>query len=156
MNDKNERLKPGEREPGERAPERRGETGAFCLTPLRPCRHTGCPNLVRGEEYCEKHRGEARRARRRYRKDRQESGAWHRLYGTRRWREMRAAQLIAEPYCRKCAETGLRTAATDVDHIRPHRGDLRLFYNAANLQSLCHACHSRKTIEEQREKSPPV
>ena len=32
-----------------------------------------------------------------------------------------------------------------VDHIRPHAGDAALFFNRANLQALCLACHARKT-----------
>jgi 5-methylcytosine-specific restriction protein A len=37
--------------------------------------------------------------------------------------------------------------ATDVDHVVPHRGDIKLFMTG-ELQSLCHSCHSRKTIAE--------
>lgn len=37
---------------------------------------------------------------------------------------------------------------TDVDHIVPHRGDPELLYDEANLQSLCHECHSKKTARE--------
>ena len=43
---------------------------------------------------------------------------------------------------------GLRTPATDVDHIRDHKGDWGLFTDRENLQSLCHSCHSRKTAAE--------
>ncbi|SPA17227.1 Putative phage holin (fragment) [Cupriavidus taiwanensis] len=31
--------------------------------------------------------------------------------------------------------------ATVVDHVRPHRGDRRLFLDRTNLQSLCKLCH---------------
>ena len=40
------------------------------------------------------------------------------------------------------------TAATDVDHVKPHKGDAELFWDEANWQALCHACHSRKTAAE--------
>ena len=33
------------------------------------------------------------------------------------------------------------TAATVVDHIKPHRGDIDLAYDPDNLQSLCKPCH---------------
>lgn len=70
---------------------------------------------------------------------------------------MRAAQLIREPYCRDCGVHGVRAMATDVDHIVPHRGNRTLFYDETNLQSLCHACHSRKTMAEQQSyKTPPL
>jgi 5-methylcytosine-specific restriction protein A len=35
-----------------------------------------------------------------------------------------------------------------VDHIIPHRGDTTLLYDQSNLQSLCTACHNRKTNTE--------
>ncbi|MCR8827199.1 HNH endonuclease [Photobacterium sp. TY 1-4] len=38
--------------------------------------------------------------------------------------------------------------ATDVDHITPHKGDRRLFFDQSNWQSLCKSCHSRKTARE--------
>jgi 5-methylcytosine-specific restriction endonuclease McrA len=30
-----------------------------------------------------------------------------------------------------------------VDHIEPHRGDRRLFWNTSNLQSMTKVCHDR-------------
>jgi 5-methylcytosine-specific restriction protein A len=58
------------------------------------------------------------------------------------WRKMRAAHLAAHPLCVDCQRRGRLTAATVCDHIRNHNGDPALFYDAANLQSLCHSCHS--------------
>lgn len=61
-----------------------------------------------------------------------------------RWRKIRAAHLSGEPLCRECASRGLVVAATDVDHMDGDDSN-----NAPeNLQSLCHACHSRKTARE--------
>lgn len=59
-------------------------------------------------------------------------------YG-RQWRKLRAAHLTAHPFCEECG----RAEATDVDHVlsRAKGGS----DEAANLRSLCHACHSRKT-----------
>ncbi len=42
--------------------------------------------------------------------------------------------------------------ANEVDHIKPHNGDLALFWDESNWQSLCKACHSRKTMGENRER----
>ena len=69
-----------------------------------------------------------------------------RLYDRRMWRdEIRPQQLAREPLCRTCAKRGVITAATEVDHIEPHAGDMALFRDPENLQSLCKSCHSLKT-----------
>jgi len=38
--------------------------------------------------------------------------------------------------------------ATVVDHIKPHRGDMKLFWDRGNWQPLCGSCHSRKTARQ--------
>ncbi|KAA9008363.1 HNH endonuclease [Histidinibacterium aquaticum] len=43
---------------------------------------------------------------------------------------------------------GLLEEAKEVDHIIPHRGDTRLFYDRRNWQPLYNRCHSRKTAYE--------
>ena len=43
---------------------------------------------------------------------------------------------------------GRRTPATVVDHIVPHKGDKKLFWDSGNWQPLCGPCHSRKTAKE--------
>lgn len=59
-------------------------------------------------------------------------------------RKIRARQLQRHPVC---ATLGCGQAATDVDHVqRISEGGAK--YDTANLQSLCHACHSRKTQSE--------
>lgn len=126
----------------------------YATPPLKPCRHPGCAELVRGGGYCVKHQINARRVRRTVQSERGVSAEWHNLYYSARWRRMRAAQLIAEPFCRHCAAAGIRQRAEDVDHIKPHRGDKRLFFDPTNLQSLCHSCHSRKTIAERADPLP--
>lgn len=70
---------------------------------------------------------------------------WRGWYALARWSSLRESQLSAEPLCRHCAAAGRTTPATDVDHVTPHRGDPALFWDSRNLQSLCKACHSRKT-----------
>ncbi|MBN3756058.1 HNH endonuclease [Paraburkholderia sp. Tr-20389] len=63
-----------------------------------------------------------------------------------RWRAIRARQLRHHPLCAECLRLGHITEATEVDHI------LRLEEGGtdadANLQSLCHDCHARKTAKE--------
>ncbi|WP_312032689.1 HNH endonuclease [Sinorhizobium psoraleae] len=48
---------------------------------------------------------------------------------------------MSEPLCRFCLEVEDVTAADTVDHITPHRGQLDLFFDPSNLQSLCKSCH---------------
>lgn len=115
--------------------------------PLRPCRHPGCTALVSGG-YCEAHKPKNR--------DRRsaEAKSWHWMYLTPEWiDDLRPTQLLQEPFCRECAKFGRRTRATEVDHIQPHRGDWTVFTDRSNFQSLCHSCHSRKTLSEMREKN---
>jgi 5-methylcytosine-specific restriction enzyme A len=45
----------------------------------------------------------------------------------------------------ECEKTGRIEAANVVDHIIPHRGDMELFWDADNWQSLCRAHHDAKT-----------
>jgi 5-methylcytosine-specific restriction endonuclease McrA len=53
-----------------------------------------------------------------------------------------ARQHLAEhPFC----VCGCDRLAEVVDHIRPHRGDVALAFDADNLQSMTRACHGRKT-----------
>ena len=107
--------------------------------PLRKCAHPGC-NRLTADGYCPDHRP---------RKTRGESEKWHYLYVDKRygWQQRRTDQLLAEPFCRECARQGIRTYATDADHVVPHRGNVELFLHG-ELQSLCHAHHSAKTMAE--------
>ncbi len=68
-------------------------------------------------------------------------------YGAR-WERLRALILGRRPLCVACQQAGRVTAATDLDHIVPHKGDHALFWDVANLQPLCKPCHSRKTVTE--------
>lgn len=113
--------------------------------PLRPCRHPGCPELTR-DGYCPEHHPKKARGK--------ASASWRWMYRTKTWTdELRPSQLLREPFCRECAKHGRRTPGVDVDHIEPHRGDWAKFTDPENLQTLCHGCHSRKTLAEIRESS---
>lgn len=70
------------------------------------------------------------------------------LYASVWWRRERLRFLARFPLCADCAEVGIDAAATDVDHIEPHRGDLALFRDRGNWRALCKSCHSRKTARE--------
>lgn len=70
-----------------------------------------------------------------------------RVYDLRAWYRARALHLAQEPLCRFCAALGKTVPAVHVDHIIPisKGGD---WFNGDNLQSLCHSCHSLKTMQD--------
>ncbi|WP_312072141.1 HNH endonuclease signature motif containing protein [Anaerotignum propionicum] len=109
--------------------------------PNVPCKHPSCPALVPyGRSYCEKHQVL-------HRSDR--LSASKRGYDSR-WRKARARFLKDHPLCVKCKEEGILVKATVVDHIVPHRGDQRLFWDESNWQPLCKKCHDKKTMTEDK------
>ena len=65
-----------------------------------------------------------------------------------RWRKVRLEYLRANPLCVHCLEAGRTKPATQVDHIIALRKGGQ--DHPSNYQSLCHACHSRKTMREDR------
>ena len=65
------------------------------------------------------------------------------------WKRLRAEVLADEPLCRACASRGLVVPATDIDHIINGEGDYSDDNSRANLQPLCHECHSLKTARDQ-------
>jgi 5-methylcytosine-specific restriction enzyme A len=73
----------------------------------------------------------------------------HRRGYDRKWASFRIRFLKANPLCVRCKLDGYTVAATQVDHIVPHRGDKALFWRESNLQPLCHSCHSKKTAQGQ-------
>lgn len=64
-------------------------------------------------------------------------------YDLARWRHLRAQVLLEQAYA--CAACGRVQVALDVDHIVKHDGDPVKFWDRANLQALCAACHTLKT-----------
>ena len=71
------------------------------------------------------------------------------LYNSKAWHKLRKQQLAIEPCCKYCDDVGHVVLATIVDHIKRHKGDEKLFFDADNLQSLCKEHHdSTKRREE--------
>lgn len=57
------------------------------------------------------------------------------------WRKLRLIVLRARPVCQMCQ----RESAAHVDHIVSlERGGTN---EESNLQTLCHSCHSKKTVQ---------
>jgi 5-methylcytosine-specific restriction enzyme A len=109
--------------------------------PKKPCSYPRCPNLTEGR-YCEQHKPQEHK-----RYDNNRGTAAQRGYD-HRWRKARLAFLRKNPLCVHCLEEGKLTPATVVDHIVPHKGNMELFWNEENWQSLCDSHHSRKTAKE--------
>lgn len=102
-----------------------------------------------------------------WRADKQSSTA--RGYGYK-WQQARAAYLVKHPFCVYCLrEAGISYSqdvvsvgmecmtkgmglpyAQVVDHIVAHKGDMTLFWDSNNWQSLCSTHHSR---DKQREEA---
>ncbi|HWU69209.1 MAG TPA: HNH endonuclease signature motif containing protein [Stenotrophobium sp.] len=83
-----------------------------------------------------------------------------------KWQRARVGWLAAHPLCVMCAQAGRVTAATVVDHIKPHRlawaldsgiadavaAARALFWDRRNWQSLCKTHHdSTKQATERAE-----
>lgn len=109
--------------------------------PRKPCHHPGCPNLTAGM-YCTLHQPQ-------HKPDTQRPSAHRRGY-TKRWQTASKSFLLHHPFCVRCRQQGRLTPATVVDHIIPHRGDQKLFWDESNWQALCKPCHDRKTWTEDR------
>ena len=71
--------------------------------------------------------------------------AWSRLYHTKAW-ENASKRFLAEHLW--CAADGCDRPSRVTDHIRPHKGDLELFWDTANWQPLCVQCHNAKSARE--------
>lgn len=71
--------------------------------------------------------------------------ARERMRGSK-WMALRELVLRANPLCVHCQIAGRLAAATEVDHRTPlHLGGMD---DPANLQGLCHDCHTAKSASE--------
>lgn len=129
------------------------------LAPMRPCAGAGgrrCRHVSR-ETRCpwctQRHEGARQQRLEEQRPD------VHALYASALWRRLRGLQLHQHPLCGQraaeayadgwrgeCHDTRRIRAATVLDHIRAHKGDLGLFWDPRNRQSLCADCNRIKAI----------
>jgi 5-methylcytosine-specific restriction enzyme A len=67
------------------------------------------------------------------------------LYRTARWFKLRWSILTRDLFtCQMCGRIEADTSKLVCDHRKPHRGDLALFWDQDNLQTLCSSpCHSK-------------
>lgn len=74
----------------------------------------------------------------------------HRKLYSYRWQQYRLRFLAANPLCIMCQKEGRITAATVVDHIKPHKGNHTLFWDPKNHQPLCTAHHNSDKQAQER------
>lgn len=75
------------------------------------------------------------------------------LYRTARWARLRWSVLVRDMFtCQMCGRLEPNTSKLVCDHRQPHRGNLDLFWDEENLQTLCASpCHSKhKQQQEQK------
>lgn len=102
--------------------------------PKKPCRHPGCANLTDGR-YCEEHIHVTLKLL-----------AQPQSVDTEVNGEHQARHILENILCARFVKrNGKYVQATVVDHIKPHRGDNKLFWDKSNWQSLCKSCHDKKT-----------
>lgn len=107
------------------------------------CKYPGCRLSTNGR-YCIKHikKGPPPKLYAKARLSSSKRGYDH------HWNKERRAFLLRRPLCVKCLEHGSIVRANTVDHIIPHKGDMTLFWDVSNWQSLCTLCHRKKTASE--------
>ena len=122
------------------------------VAPLRPCKRPGCPATTRNSNgYCDKCQGygqqykaSQRASRRTYSTDKFHSSAqWQRF---RNWYRRR------NPLCEWCLREGKVMPVQVVDHIKELR-DGGEPLSESNVQSLCRACHNKKTAQTRRDRA---
>jgi hypothetical protein len=71
---------------------------------------------------------------------------WRSWFKSPVWKAIKRHRLSDDPYCRECAQRGLKVPAAHVDHREPHFGEWPLFMKYENTESLCERHHkARKT-----------
>jgi 5-methylcytosine-specific restriction endonuclease McrA len=81
--------------------------------------------------------------------DRKRPGGWARGYDAE-WIAYAKAFLARHVWCAYCAERGIETPATVVDHIKPLRWFKELKMDPTNHKPACKSCNKRKSIEDAR------
>lgn len=74
---------------------------------------------------------------------------YKKIMSSRRWRQLRAAKLAANPFCEMHLKQGMQVKATCIHHIKEVESGLsedeckKLAFSWDNLQSLCKDCHTK-------------
>jgi HNH endonuclease. len=88
-------------------------------------------------------------------RERDKSVAWRAWYKTERWQRLRREILKRDGFT--CQQTGVLCIGKHpapnspvVDHIKPHHGDERLFWDPNNLQCVSKAYHDSEKQKQER------
>lgn len=112
--------------------------------PRKYCRAFPCKNMAEpGSSYCLEHRPAPA--------PKQADD----FYLSPEWRRFRDWFISKYPLCKKCSAYGFITPAKIVDHIVELKDGGALF-DESNTQSLCHACHNRKSAKERKKRGLSV
>lgn len=79
-----------------------------------------------------------------------EAAQYRQLYRSSAWRKGRILFLAQHPLCERCQARGRITAANVVNHRKPHKGDIALFFATSNWEATCKACHDSDIQSEER------
>ena len=101
--------------------------------PLHPCAYPGCPECIREDRYCPKHKTLASRE---YARTHREPGNYD-----HRWKALRDLYIQRHPLCEHCQRAGRLVPAVLAHHIKPvEEGGS---HSDENLTSLCRSCHAK-------------
>lgn len=79
-------------------------------------------------------------------------GKYQRFYRSTAWKKLSHHWLMMHPLCVHCAAHGIYRKGDLVDHIVELRDDWSKRLDQDNLQTLCYACHNRKTWKEKHKR----
>lgn len=83
------------------------------------------------------------------------SAATASIASSTRHQHARAAQLSRQPLCERHLAKGRVVAATVVHHRTAHNGDRELFFDPANLESICKPCRTASLSSKSASATPP-
>jgi 5-methylcytosine-specific restriction endonuclease McrA len=107
--------------------------------PMKPPRICACGKITPANVLC------LCQQRRKAESDKRRPNANDRGYDSK-WSKARRAFLDKHPNCAMCGRS-----AIVVDHVKPHKGDQKLFWDKANWQPLCahHHNSTKQSLERQ-------
>lgn len=138
--------------------------------PMHLCNHPGCEQLIPYDQrYCKQHQYSkpidyADSKERHYANQRtyqrrihsKHEGKQQRFYRSAAWKKLSHQWLMTHPLCVRCQDQGIYRKADVVDHVVELRDDWSRRLDTSNLQSLCYACHNRKTAIEKAKRKKKI